>query len=101
MIILVITLVVVCFVWIYVGSVIHNEEKRLQQVRRTNLYGYTNTMSNSEEQYDDNIGGIDEVSNASFTNVVKEVVSDLTGSSFENTDDPINNDDEDDPIKFM
>ena len=44
--------------------------------------------------------GIDETSNASFTDVVKEVVSDITGKSFENMDDPINDDDDDDPIKF-
>jgi len=98
MIILLMTIISVCLVWIYVGVVAYNEEKRSKQVRRANLYGYTNNTKPNLE--DDNTGGIDEVSNASFTDVVKEVVSDLTGIGFENPDDPISGDDDDDPIKF-
>ncbi len=98
MIIFLITIIAVCLVWIYVGVVAYNEEKRLKQVRRANLYGYTNNTKPNLE--DDNTSGIDEVSNTSFTDVVKEVFSDITGIKIENSDDPISDDDDDDPIKF-
>ena len=101
MVIFIVTLIAVCVVWFYVYEVIRAEEKRLKQERRKNLYGYTNTKTNLEEQYDDNTGGIDEMTNTSFTDVVKEVFSDITGVKLDNSDDPINNDDDDDPIKFM
>ena len=101
MAIFIVTLIAVCVVWYYVYEVIRAEEKRLEQERRKNLYGYSNTKPNLEEKYDDYTGGIDEMANASFTNVVKEVFSDITGVKLDNSDDPINNDDDDDPIKFM
>ena len=100
MAIFIVTLIAVCVVWFYVYEVIRAEEKRLKQERRKNLYGYTNTKTNLEEQYDDNTGGIDEMTNTSFTDVVKEVFSDITGIKIENSDDPISDDDDDDPIKF-
>ena len=101
MVIFIVTLIAVCVVWFYVYEVIRAEEKRLKQERRKNLYGYTNTKTNLEEQYDDYTGGIDEMKNASFSNVVKEVFSDITGVKLDNSDDPINDEDDDDPIKFM
>ena len=101
MVIFIVTLIAVCVVWFYVYEVIRAEEKRLKQERRKNLYGYTNTKTNLEEQYDDNTGGIDEMTNTSFTDVVKEVFSDITGVKLDNSDDPINDEDDDDPIKFM
>ena len=67
---------------------------------KTDLYGNIINDSEPKEKYDDYTDGIDETSNASFTDVVKEVVSDITGKSFENMDDPISGDDDDDPIKF-
>ncbi len=67
---------------------------------KTDLYGNIINDSEPKEKYDDYTDGIDETSNASFTDVVKEVVSDITGKSFENIDDPISGDDDDDPIKF-
>ena len=100
MAIFIVTLIAVCVVWFYVYEVIRAEEKRLKQERRKNLYGYTNTKANTEEQYDDNTGGIDDMTNTSFTDVVKEVFSDITGIKIENSDDPISDDDDDDPIKF-
>ena len=67
---------------------------------KTDLYGNIIKEPEPKEKYDDYTEGIDETTNASFTDVVKEVVSDLTGKSFESTDDPISGEDDDDPIKF-
>lgn len=75
-------------------------EKNSNDRQNNNRYRNSSTSPKPEDKYENDTAGIDETSNASFTDVVKEVVSDITGKSFENMDNPIEDDDDDDPIKF-
>lgn len=94
-----------CIIWGFVLAVISSVKSENQsggQNNSTDLYGNTAKPPKyeSENHYDDYTDGIDETTQDSFSDIVGQVVSDITGKSFENIDDPISGDDDDDPIKF-